>query len=488
VSLARGAPQIAGRVPHETAPRLVPALTTGLIALAIWLLLAYLSLAFIPERWPAVLRAWWALAGATLLGLWAGLYAALRRRRVPEPLLRIAIVSGATALALLAVDQGYSAWERVASGGAARPPKADAEAREITRDIQRYNPSGQNFQLYVPNVSASGFHYGDLASDALLRSARLFAAVAERRYESYRIDAHGFRDTSPLERSEIFALGDSYTFGSTDQSRNWVARLETLVGQPVYNLGITGASPPQEVLVLQHVMARGARLRHVLWMLTEANDLDDDYDPPRRPSAEITPEGVVDVVKDAVRALRDEVRGQSLLRRALTGDFVIGVRQAGPSAEDPLMAEARHRRIPLYHSPRLGYKLFHPAYVERAARPASAVERHPNRPRLDHVFADMRALAARAGFRVTVVIAPSDARLYARAFGLEVSAEPHLITYLAALALRNGFDVVDLHALLIPYAERELLYWRDDTHWNDRGHALVAQLIAERVFDRRAAQ
>jgi len=485
VSVTGGEHVSAGRVPHDPPSRRVPALTTGLVALACWLLLAYLSLALIPERWPAVLRAWWALAGAALLGLWAGLYVVLRRRPMPERLLRIATVSGATALALLVVDQSYAAWERAASGSAARPPRADAENRDVTRDIRRYYPTERNFQIYRPNASAAGFRYGDLASDALLQSSRLFAAVAERRYETFRIDAHGFRDTSPFATSEIFALGDSYTFGSTDQPRIWVERLEALIGRPVYNLGITGASPLQELLILQHVLASGARPRHVIWMLIEANDLDDDYDPPRRLPSDPDAEGPLDLVRDAVRDVRDGVRGRSLLRRALTGDLVIRTGRGSPSPADPLVTEARRRRIPLYQSPQLGYKLFHPAYVERAARSEVAVQGHPNRPRLERVFADMRALATRAGFHVTVVVAPSDARLYAPRFaGLQgVSDEPYLIRYLAALARRHDFEGLNLYPLLRPYAERELLYWRDDTHWNDRGHELVAQLIAEHVFE-----
>jgi hypothetical protein len=40
-----------------------------------------------------------------------------------------------------------------------------------------------------------------------------------------------------------------------------------------------------------------------------------------------------------------------------------------------------------------------------------------------------------------------------------------------------GFRVIDLHSLLRPFANTELLYYRDDHHWNVRGNEVVAQLI-----------
>jgi len=49
---------------------------------------------------------------------------------------------------------------------------------------------------------------------------------------------------------------------------------------------------------------------------------------------------------------------------------------------------------------------------------------------------------------------------------------------LATLARDAGFDVVDMLELLQPYAARELLYFRDDDHCNERGHEVIAQLIA----------
>jgi lysophospholipase L1-like esterase len=55
----------------------------------------------------------------------------------------------------------------------------------------------------------------------------------------------------------------------------------------------------------------------------------------------------------------------------------------------------------------------------------------------------------------------------------------HFIRYLEKLSAENGFGYVDLNALMAPYADKELLLYRDDTHWNERGHQIVAQLLAK---------
>src|SRR5262249_22725302 len=99
--------------------------------------------------------------------------------------------------------------------------------------------------------------------------------------------------------------------------------------------------------------------------------------------------------------------------------------------------------------------------------------------------AAMRALTTRRGLDVTVVVAPSLPRLHAAELPRAgVSATPHFIDTVTALASRTGFGTVSLYEELREAAARELLYFRDDTHWNPRGNRLVAEAIARRVFGR----
>ena len=95
----------------------------------------------------------------------------------------------------------------------------------------------------------------------------------------------------------------------------------------------------------------------------------------------------------------------------------------------------------------------------------------------------MRALSQHFGFEVTVIVAPSDARLHGADFDEfpKLSDKPYFVDYVIDLAGRQGFKTVNLLTLLQPFARRELLYWRDDHHWNERGNAVVADLLKNHV-------
>jgi hypothetical protein len=96
----------------------------------------------------------------------------------------------------------------------------------------------------------------------------------------------------------------------------------------------------------------------------------------------------------------------------------------------------------------------------------------------------MKALAQEHGFDVTVVIIPTDVRLYKDYLEdlPSVTKEPHFINYVKELSQKTGFKHLDLNELLAPYAEKEMIYYRDDTHWNERGHEIVAKILAERAI------
>ena len=83
------------------------------------------------------------------------------------------------------------------------------------------------------------------------------------------------------EVSALPALGsDSFTFGwGVTDGATWPDLLETALGRCVYNLGVNGASPAQEEMLLDDLFSRDTALapRRVLWALYEGNDLEDSY-------------------------------------------------------------------------------------------------------------------------------------------------------------------------------------------------------------------
>jgi len=346
-----------------------------------------------------------------------------------------------------------------------------------------YYQTPRNFMLYKPNITIKGSTFGQQYKPDLLRSPTLVNSVLERRTVAVSINRLGFREADPIEHARIFALGDSFTFGwHVNVDKTWVKRLEQMLHVPIYNLGVSGASPKQELELLKHLINADppiVTIRHLLWMICEGNDLEDSY-------ADMAPAEPLSLTRGTVlETLRDlpkEIRKESFVVKMMRGE--IQYRYA------PTEIDSSHYSIdgvnlvtPLFRSDHLGYKLFFPDIIDRARRSMSYVMSHPNRPKLEQVFKEMRQLAHKYGFKVTVILAPTAPRLQGKYFSdfPEVSDEPYFLEFVANLARKENFQVVNLYDGLRPFASQRLLYFRDDAHWNEEGHHLAATSLTQRL-------
>jgi hypothetical protein len=179
------------------------------------------------------------------------------------------------------------------------------------------------------------------------------------------------------------------------------------------------------------------------------------------------------------------IREQSVINGLRTGQIIFKWPSRTAEEGDPYMVDGVRLIYPLYRSAQYGYALFYPQYIEAANKPESYVLDHPNRPLLDQTFKDMAGLSQKYGFKVTVVIAPSAPRLYASYFENfpPISERPYFINYVENLSKDLGFNVINLYPQMQSYAAKEYLYWRDDSHWNERGHEVVAEIIAKGLAD-----
>ncbi len=393
-------------------------------------------------------------------------------------------------LALLAGDVALTARDNLRRARAWVPLSdqvrlADSHVWHGELFPRSYHPTDQSFLLYKPNVRLTAETYGEYYSAPMQRSRTLVDSVLHLHRLTYAIGPHGLRDTEPLGAARILALGDSYALGyNTDEGRTWTDLLGAALRQPVYNLGVSATGPRQALQLLEHLYATVpeslTQVRDVLWMIYEGNDLENSY---AEQWARAAAEGVSltdGTVLQALLSLPGLVRWQSVLGRLVRGDLHLGA-PAGVTGGAIYEMDGVALPMPLYRSARWGLMLFSPPDVGRATLPESYVLGHPNRPLLDATLRDMQALAARHGFRVTVILAPTAARLYGATFeGFPaLSAEPWFTDYVARQADSLGFGVVDLVRLMRPAAEREMLYYRDDHHWNERGNAVAAELIGQ---------
>lgn len=354
-----------------------------------------------------------------------------------------------------------------------------------------YYPTRQNFRLHKPGVFVSGTHFGGRYHSSMLASPTLVDRVLESRTITIDINDRGFRESSSMAEASIFALGDSFTFGwGVDAASAWPRILESITGQTIYNLGIHDSSPKQELELLDFVLRTypdSHGIRQLLWMIYEGNDLEDSY-------AETAPE---DPGSERRRLLRGTllalvanvpgtIRGQSIMFKLRTGEVTLRRPRGTGTGTDPYEIDNVQLQPPLYHSDLLGWRLFAPQYVEYVQADASYVDEHPNRQHLEVVFERMAALAEAYNFDVIVILAPTAARLHGPYYDgfPNPSARPYFLDLVSQLADAAGFEVVNLYRDLAPFAASELLYFRDDDHFNERGHEIVAEIIEREIFKR----
>lgn len=429
------------------------------------------------------------LAGSALIALglrWLGSRGILTKERRANGI----AVSLSLLVSLVAADALYSVYESASRN----LPEPEALERERLTDPQiwlgelyprSYRPTEMNFTLHKPNVQLGGQIFGEFYNTRMLDSPTLAGSVLQLRRVVYSIDEHGFRNDTPMEEARLFALGDSFVFGySTDEGNIWIDHLETLIGEPIYNLGVSATGPGSQMLLLDHLVRSKPdtfRVEHLLWMIYEGNDLENSY--AQRFSATSGVAGVSTRVWGATfRPLIEGIKRRSVIAKTLDGELSLREWSANDRG-NPFLVDGVNLEFPLYRSSTLGYKLFNPIDIERARKNEAYVLSHPNRPRLDEAFRKMSSLSDELGFRVTVIIAPSAARMHGSQFEdfPAPSAEPHFIRYVAALSERSGFQAVDLLELMKPRAEQELLYYRDDHHWDERGNEVAARVIAAAV-------
>jgi len=410
----------------------------------------------------------------------------------PTRMKGLTVLSIALLFSLVTSDIGYSIYLNVSNSNEVEDSFSysliDRQLWTVESIPLRYFPTEKNFRIHKPNVTIKSVVYGDLYRPRLMASPTIVNSILESRQVSSHIDKQGFRKTIPLKQARIFALGDSYTFGvSVTQDKIWVEQLQRMLEEPIYNLGVSGHSPKQQLMLLEYLLkvnTTSLNIRHLLWQISESNDLEESYEvlssvhlPDQYSLSNIFRGTLVDLL----RSIPPRIQEQSIIHRLIAGRVGLGLPRRVNGDKDPYMVDGTRLTVPLYHSTQYGYRLFYPPYIERAGESESYVSSHPNRRLFDETFRDMASLGKKYGFKITVLVAPSAPRLYGQYFENfpPISEEPYFIKYVEKLAHYVAFDVINLYSMMQPYAKKELLYWHDDTHWNERGHQVVAEIVAK---------
>ncbi|HYH45499.1 MAG TPA: GDSL-type esterase/lipase family protein [Thermoanaerobaculia bacterium] len=382
----------------------------------------------------------------------------MSRRRT---LARLALVAIACVVAILGADLVL----RLFAGGW-------LYYREHERFVERW-PELPVVTRYESNVDDSAETFGDLA--AMIGREEL----REPRRVVFRTDSFGFRnDEKPRDRRpyDLIVLGDSFGVGTgTTQERTWVSLLQGRQGLEVYNLSMPGSPLHHSVNLatqIERLPVHAGSL--VLLALFSGNDLDDDYPDPwvklsslpwSRPGERLA------------------VRLSTFLRRSPLRQLVERRREGQRSAADVLVRDFPEGRKVLFFRP----------YAERRKRTQAMVRSHPHYGRLLAAIRDIRRVAGEHRLPLGVLLLPSKEEVYE--WSLEGSPPwttdrrpSGFARAVGEFCRRDGLGFFDLEPALVEAAQAEhersgrLLYWTDDTHWNETGHAVVADLAVRQLL------
>jgi hypothetical protein len=285
-------------------------------------------------------------------------------------------------------------------------------------------------------------------------------------------DGHGFRNLpSAAERENpLIVLGDSYAAGSSGSQDSMVGSiLEAEYGLKNYNLAVGGHGPWQELvtLKLEYPRLRGAKT--VLWLLCSGNDLDDPVGADM--TARVNGWWARTTLRAAIHFNRSPIRQMIVAGEDGSREFVHPLRFLGGRS-----------------------MLFFVPYATAGYRSREQVLSHPNFQRFLAVFEDMTTFCDSNALHLRVVLIPSKEEVYSwvpeGGDPWSTDASPSGFAQVLDVVCRSrNVEFLDLKRPFVEASRRlyeedgELLYWRDDTHWNDAGQRLAAQLMYERLLE-----
>lgn len=327
-----------------------------------------------------------------------------------------------------------------------------------------------------PHVRFSGETYGDLAAmvgDPGLREPHQIV---------FQTDAAGFRNDSVPAQVDLVVLGDSFgAWAGVTQDKMVSHLLARRLGVRTYNLSFPASGPWQQYVNFaiespRLVFAPGARL---MWLLYTGNDLDDDYGDTWRIEELPWRSGF-----NAWRVRYKTFRGRSPLHQLLDH---LGWRMTRrrTMAENVLKMELPDGR-PM---------LFLKAQEEWPWRSESEVREHYNFSNLTRTLEAMKDLADRRDVRLSVVVLPTKGEVYPwilkrRPPTPDDARSSGFFQAVQSACEDLGLTCADAKPHFVREAQRlfsstgDLLWWRDDTHLNERGHEVLAEFLAREALGR----
>ena len=275
-------------------------------------------------------------------------------------------------------------------------------------------------------------------------------------------DRNGFRNGSDFTAVDMVAVGDSFIEGAETPAAETVAsRIGRHLNRSMLNLGQSGYGPQQELVALTRYGIPLAP-KAVVWFVFGGNDLSDAV------TYEWRREHLDDLLGPPPFVTRSFTRNMLLATARLTTP-----ERATPSPSARMHAAEFVRRDGTTET----------IYLDAREGPWQPREWELTTSALAHAH----GLATHTGARLVVVYIPRKLRVYRDYLRAEPAAfanvwqDNDLPEVLGRWCRERGIDYLDSTIpLRAAVAAGESVYLPDDVHWTARGHAVVAQAVADR--------
>ena len=389
----------------------------------------------------------------TLLGVgyalgW-GIYFSINSSKCKEKLARCALTSG-TLLTLLIMLELPAAlniidYQQYLLTGGGIP----VGVQSLNAKWWRFDP--ELIHIRHPHQHITGETSGDI---------RLVPPSAKRIYPvDAKYDANGFRNSADLDEASVVLIGDSFLeAGLVPEEEIVASHLQRRLGVTVENLGVTMYGPQQEFAALRRY---GVRLnpRLVLWFFFEGNDLADAI-----------------VYEERRKILARDLNGfkqRSFLKNA-TNVLIEWISPESPNSGDLYSCEVRQGESTVR------------MYFRYAGAPLSENDVGGLELTKD-ILLTARKLAHDNGTEFVLVYVPTKFRVYQNQCAVfpvnsftkdwRLSDLPDRIR---SWCEAQGISFLDLTPAFREHAaERKLLYFLDDSHWNPLGNEVAAAIIGK---------
>lgn len=330
----------------------------------------------------------------------------------------------------------------------------------------RLHPDRPFLLRYAPDIHSTMTSYGDLANMARDRELRV------KRRITFHTDEDGFCNNRNAGASEtgfdVLVLADSFALPtSTSQEKTWPALFQSKYRLAVYNLAQVGNPFDNYVnFQLEHKRLKMKPGASVILMIFTGNDLMGNFPP------------VMDVTRlnsntkwESFRQNFCSMRNRSPLRNLFASIYYGDADKA--QAADVIIRNTSAGRLAFFRP-----------YMEESGRSFSDVTNHPNFKPLVAAITGIHSLANTMNARLRLVVMPTKEEVYDWILGGSVQvSQSGTSVAISNVCSEAGIDFYDLKQPLHDLArslyagEGALLWWNDDTHLNERGHAAVADLL-----------